>query len=205
MNKIEKRLAGAGYIPVNIDYPSRRHSIEYLADRILQAVLKNFRKTPETRIHFVTHSLGGIIVRYYLKHHRLSNLGRVVMLGPPNQGSEIVDLLEESVILHMLHGPALKQLSTVDQFLRSLGPVGFELGVIAGIRPLNPLEARLIPGPSDGKVSVERAKVEGMTDFLVVPHSHTFIMRRKAVIDQVIHFLRHGAFKHAPSKRETDG
>jgi triacylglycerol lipase len=198
MKPVERGLTEAGYEVINLNYPSRKRRIEDLADDVLDRALGPHRKAPPRKIHFVTHSLGGIIVRYYLKHHRLLSLGRVVMLSPPNQGSELVDWLRNHFLFKRL-GPAGQQLSaSANDFLASLGPVNFELGVITGDKNFDPVAAWLIPGPSDGKVSVERAKVRGMSDFLVLPHSHTFIMRSPAVIEQVIHFLRHGDFRHAP-------
>jgi triacylglycerol lipase len=198
MSPIEKGLSNHGYHIINVDYPSTKHPIEYLADHILDDVIKSTNKTPRAKIHFVTHSLGGIVVRYYLRHHQLLNLGRVVMLSPPNQGSELVDWLKDTFLFKKWHGPAGQQLSaSANSFLQSLGPVHFELGIITGDKTFDPLASFLIPGPHDGRVSVERAKVQGMKDFLVLPRSHTFIMRNKGVIVQVIHFLRHGAFKHA--------
>jgi pimeloyl-ACP methyl ester carboxylesterase len=198
MKKIAQALSEKGYVPVIVDYHSRRHAIEYLADEVLHEVLKSLPRRPRSRIHFVTHSMGGIIVRYYLKHHSMEELGRVVMLSPPNQGSELVDLLKDSPVFKILHGPAGQQLGTADRFLRRLGPVHFELGVIAGLKTGDLVAGRIIPGPNDGKVGVERTKVPGMKDFLIVPYSHTFIMRPKAVIDQVAYFLRHGVFLREP-------
>jgi pimeloyl-ACP methyl ester carboxylesterase len=198
MKKTAQALGEEGFVPVVVDYPSRKRSIEYLAYEVLQEALESLRRGPRTRIHFVTHSMGGIIVRYYLKHHHLEELGRVVMLSPPNQGSELVDLLKDHPVFKILHGPAGQQLGTADRFLKSLGPVRFELGVIAGQTTGDPVASRIIPGPNDGKVGVERTKVPGMKDFLVVPYSHTFIMRHKAVIDQVAYFLRHGVFLRQP-------
>lgn len=198
MRKIAQALEGEGFIPVNVDYPSRKHSIEDLADKFLHEVMSSIPARPGARVHFVSHSLGGIIVRHYLKHHRVAHLGRVVMLSPPNQGSELVDLLKDSPVFKLWHGPAGQQLGTADRFLRDLGPVDFELGVIAGRKSVTPLSGRIIPGPHDGKVAVERTKVPGMRDFLAVPYSHTFIMRRREVIGQIAYFLRHGRFLPEP-------
>jgi triacylglycerol lipase len=198
MRPIEKSLIGNGYKAINVDYPSRKYPIEQLADDVLDKVLEPCKEIAPARFHFVTHSMGGIIVRYYLKHHRLRGLGRVVMLSPPNQGSEVVDRLKETFFFKKTHGPAGQQLSaSANDFLRDLGPVTFELGVITGDRAYEPWAPFLIPGPNDGKVSVERAKVGGMRDLLVLPYSHTFIMRRADVIAQVLYFLKYGLFDHA--------
>ncbi len=159
-----------------------------------------------TKLHFVTHSLGGIVLRAYLKTHDVSNLGRVVMLAPPSQGSELADTMKDWEVYRMTAGPSGQEIGTDDDSVPNLlGPVDFELGVIAGERSLNPFYSSLIPGPDDGKVSVKRARVEGMSDFLLVNHSHTFIMNSSDVGEQVVAFLRTGAFKHeaaAPDSTE---
>ena len=194
MASLEKRLTQEGYTVINVDYPSTAHSIEHLADDVLEGILQTCCQN--ATLHFVTHSMGGIVVRYYLKSHQLPNLGRVVMLGPPNQGSELVDVLKENFVFELVNGPAGAQLGTGPESLPlQLGAVTFDLGVIAGNTSLNPVFSKMIPGPDDGKVSVERARVEGMRDFLVVPHNHTFIMNQREVMDQVVYFLRHGVFE----------
>jgi len=197
MVKMKKRLSQSGYSVINIDYPSTKHTIEFLAEEYLGRVIERCKEVPRTKIHFVTHSLGGIIVRYYLEHHPLSNLGRAVMISPPNQGSELVDHMKDMLVFQKINGPAGQQLGTdEDSIPLKLGPVDFEVGVITGNRTFDPLFSMLIPGPDDGKVSVKRARVTGMSDFLILPHSHTFIMQKEDVIEQVIHFLEHGSFRH---------
>ena len=202
MGELENSLLSHGYRVIKVDYPSTEHPIEYLADEILSDVIEQYSKAVQTKIHFVTHSMGGIVVRYYLKHHDLPNLGRIVMLSPPNQGSELVDRLRGNFIFKKCYGPAGQQLGTAEgSILVSLGPVDFELGVITGTRSFNPISSVMIPGPDDGVVSVARAKVSGMTDFLTIPQSHAFIVHNQEVIDQVIHFLENGEFRHkAPEK-----
>ena len=198
MRKLEKSLISRGYSVINIDYPSRKQPIEWLAEENLGPVIARCRQIPGTKIHFVTHSTGGIIVRYYLKHHDLPELGRVVMLSPPNQGTELVDRFKDNFLFRAFNGPAGLQMGTEPHSIPlKLGPVDFELGVITGSQSLNPAASRLIPGPDDGVIAVERAKVAGMSDFLVAPATHTFIMIHRGVIEQVIHFLEHGAFKTA--------
>lgn len=197
MRKLGKYLTDRGYRVINVDYPSTRYSIEYLAENVLSEVVTSCDSGPETKINFVTHSMGGIIVRYFLKHYGIPNLGRVVMLSPPNQGSELVDHLKDSGVFKKRNGPAGQQLGTdADSLPLKLGPVDFELGVIAGDRSFNPVSSMIIPGPDDGVVSVARAKVKGMSDFIVMPNTHTFIMKSKRVIRQVLCFLEHGEFMH---------
>jgi pimeloyl-ACP methyl ester carboxylesterase len=196
MVKLEKALVNAGYQVENIDYPSRKYKIAELADLAVKQGLSQCNDSKPDKIHFVTHSLGGILVRYYLKHNSIDNIGRVVMLGPPNQGSEVVDNLRDTPGFELLNGPAGMQLGTqLSDIPRTLGPVDFELGIIAGTRSINLILSTLIPDKDDGKVSVTAAKVEGMKDFLTLPVTHTFMMKNQNVIAQVIHFLSHGKFK----------
>ena len=194
MRPIERHLEEYGFCVININYPSRKLPIEELA-KYIQAEIEKQCTDKEVNIHFVTHSMGGIILRFYLGKNHLENLGRVVMLSPPNKGSEIVDTLRKFFIFSMLIGPAGLQLGTnQDSIPNTLGPVNFDLGIITGKSSLNPIFSLIIPGDDDGRVSVERSKVSGMKDFMVVPHSHSFIMRSSQVADQVTYFLKSGRF-----------
>lgn len=195
MRWMERKLGEAGYTVLNLGYPSTEHSIQHLSEEELHPALMSCCSDSEHRIHFVTHSMGGIVVRYYLENHELENLGRVVMLSPPNQGSELADWVAENEFLGRLLGPSIDQLGTDSASVPNrLGAVGFDLGIITGNRTLNPFYSGIIPGEDDGKVSVERAKVEGMADFLVVPHTHTYIMLADDVIYQTVYFLQNGEF-----------
>lgn len=195
MRPMARALTVAGYQVVNQGYPSRRHSIENLASMAIEAGLARCRAEKADRIHFVTHSLGGILVRAYLAERTIAELGRVVMLGPPNQGSEVIDALGNTPAVRWLNGPAGLQLTTDTHSVpNALGPVSFELGVIAGTRSINPILSLYLPNPDDGKVSVARAKVEGMSDFMTVPVSHPYLMKRRIAIDATLRFLSTGSF-----------
>jgi pimeloyl-ACP methyl ester carboxylesterase len=205
--KLADALKNAGFNPVNLDYPSRKKTIEALALETVQHGLEKCTELQARTVHFVTHSMGGILVRYYLSRQRPENLGRVVMLSPPNRGSEAADHLQDSVLYRWLKGPAGQQLVTGPHGLpEQLGPVTFPLGIITGNRHsfFDAWLAEVIPGADDGKVAVERAKVEGMTDFLVLPYSHPFIMDAEEVIAQTLSFLRLGRFRtRAPSDDQS--
>lgn len=193
MAPLAEGLSARGWRVESFDYPSTREPVDALAAR-LDLFLTGCCKTPGVRVHFVAHSLGGIVVRYYLATRTLPGLGRVVMLSPPSGGSELVDALGELGI-EPVAGPTGARLGTDPNSLpRTLPAVDFELGVIAGDVSFHPFLSRLIPGPDDGRVSVESARTAGMTDFLVVPHSHAFIMASREVIEQTDAFLRQGAF-----------
>ena len=195
MRPLVSYLQRQGYAVLNVGYPSRCHAIEILAREALPSAIAVLRRQGATAIHFVTHSMGGILLRAYLAEEPLPDLGRVVMLSPPNQGSELVDLLGRSTWFRLLFGPAGCQLGTApDSLPNRLGPARFPLGIITGNRPAIGL-AQFFPGPSDGKVAVARARLEGMADFLVLPYGHALIMVHRQVQKQVTHFLANGCFR----------
>jgi alpha-beta hydrolase superfamily lysophospholipase len=196
MNKMQNGLNDAGFVTVNIDYPSRDHTIEELAEMAVPEGLAACRELENVeRIHFVTHSLGGILVRQFLHNEEIEELGRVVMLGPPNQGSIAADDLVDVPGFDWINGPAGRQLGKgEDSVPLQLGPADFELGVIAGNRTIDPITSAVLENPDDGRVSVEDTKLEGMDDFIVVEHSHAFMMRMRTPIDQTIAFLKEGKF-----------
>ncbi len=194
MKKLANALEHGGYFTINASYPSTQHPIEKLAEDAITKALIYCPK--EAKINFVTHSMGGILVRQYLSHHTIKNMGRVVMLGPPNKGSQLVDRFGSLFAFKMINGPAGLQLSTHQQSVpNTLGAVDFELGIIAGTRGINPILSHMIPKPNDGKVSVDSSKVTGMIDHIQLPVSHSFMMNKQTVIAQVIYFLANGIFK----------
>jgi pimeloyl-ACP methyl ester carboxylesterase len=177
------KLRRAGYHVVNFRYPSRRFPIERLSEDYLAQAVAAQTAAGSPRIHFVTHSLGGILVRQYLSEHTMTNLGCVVMLAPPNHGSKLVDRIRTSAIGRWILGPAGCELGTGPANLpERLGPPRFPLGIIAASR--------------DGKVPVASAQLAGMADFLVVPGFHTWITCRRETSRAVLAFLANGQFAH---------
>jgi triacylglycerol lipase len=199
MRPLERNLERAGYVVHNLRYDSTGavpdELIEFVATEI-EACCSH-----AATLHFVGHSLGGILIRAYLAESPPPNLGRVVMLAPPNHGSEIVDEIGDWAIFRWVLGPTAQQLGTDHESLpNQLPPPDYDLGIISGTATLNPIGSRIIPGEDDGIVSVETTKLDGMKDHLVVSRTHTFIMRADDIAAQVVYFLRHGGFQ-----RQADG
>lgn len=194
MRPVANLLSRHGYAVVNKNYPSREHDIATLATNSLNDTVAQCKQA--SVIHLVTHSLGGVLVRQYFKEHHLERLANVVMLGPPNQGSEIVDAYEGWPGVAKFGGPAFLALSpsSVQGVANTLGPVNFSVGVIAGNKSVNPILSIVLPGTDDGKVTIENTRVEGMADHRVVATSHPFMMRNAEVHRNILCFLQTARF-----------
>ncbi len=205
MIRMEHALSKAGYDVVRLDYPSTKHTVEELTDKYLSPAIDKCRKKEPTRIHFVAHSLGNIMLRHYFATHALPNMGRIVMLGPPNKGSEVVDKIGHLTAFDWLNGPAGQQLGTGTNSLPNTLPVPpADIGVIAGTRSVNWILSTYIPGADDGKVSPENTKIDGMKDFSTVPATHTFMMWNRKVITMTINFLKYGQFEPPSPRAQID-
>jgi pimeloyl-ACP methyl ester carboxylesterase len=193
LRKLERALQGAGFATLNLDYASRKKPIEALAADIHPQIAR-FEKSCGGPIHFVAHSMGGLLARLYIATYRPAQLARVVMLGTPNRGSEVADLLKRSALYRAFYGPAGQQLSTDRAHALTSSP-DYPVGVIAGCRSLDPIASTFIlPRPNDGRVSVESSKLEGMADHVIVGASHTGLPGHPIAIGQTIAFLRTGRF-----------
>lgn len=201
MVALESALKTHGYQTVNQGYPSTEYTIEELAsDTITKAVAMC---SEVSKVHFVTHSLGGILVRYHLQANIIDNIGRVVMLGPPNKGSQVVDKLKNVPGFKLINGPAGMELGTDPRSVPSrLGPATFEVGIIAGTSTINFYLSTILPEKDDGKVTVENTRLEGMADHIILPVTHPFMMKNDEVIDQVIYFLKNGRFRRENSQTQ---
>jgi pimeloyl-ACP methyl ester carboxylesterase len=194
MKRLEWQLQKENYRVINVSYPSTRLSIQESANW-LDNIVKEHASSCTGKIHFVTHSLGGIVVRQYLANRKLSGLGRVVMLAPPNQGSELAEKFRNNFLYRHFAGPSGQQLGVELGGLPARWPkLDYDVGVIAGNRSLNPLFSAWIPGRDDGKVSVQSTRLDGMRDFRVVHHTHTWLAWSRDVIGDTVRFLRTGQF-----------
>lgn len=199
MGRLEANLSQAGYRVLNLSYPSRKLAIEKLGGEWLPSQLRQQGVTTTDRVHFVTHSMGGIVVRMWLRECGVpANLGRVVMVAPPNAGSAVADRLKNFGPFRWFMGSNALRLGTgANSVPRSLGPwppQAGQLGVIAGDRSVNPLFSHWLHEPNDGAVTVANARLAGMSDFIVLHHSHTWLQWRGETGTQVRAFLREGKF-----------
>ena len=195
MNRLAAVLAEDGFLVANVDYPSREKKIEALSVDVIDEGVALCRKLGSTDVHVVTHSMGGILVRQYLQDQSPDVFARVVMLAPPNQGSEVVDALRDVPGFRWLNGPAGLQMGKDESSIPlQLGPVNVDVAVIAGTRSINPILSTYLPDPDDGKVSVASTRVDGMCAHLTLPVTHTFIMEDSTVIREVSHYLHTGRF-----------
>ncbi|MCC8938347.1 alpha/beta fold hydrolase [Bradyrhizobium sp. Arg68] len=193
--RMELALQATGFATLNLDYDSRRKPLDALAEDIHPAI-ELFANGRGGAVHFVCHSMGGLLARVYLARHRPSRLGRVVMLGTPNGGSEIADRLKDFSAYRAFFGPAGQQLGTLrDAATAALLPrPDYPLGIIAGSRSIYPIASVMLPRPHDGRVSVANTKLDGMADHIVIRSSHPWLVRNKEAIAQTIAFLREGQF-----------
>ncbi len=195
MNKMEAALRNDGYAVCSVDYPTTKLTVQELAKQYLHPAVLSCQSNNIGQIHFVAHSLGGIVIRQYLADNEVPNLGRIVMLGTPNKGSEVVDRIGHMKLFQRINGPAGNQLGTDPDSLPNTLPVPeADVGIIAGTRSINWILSGYIRGKDDGKVSPENAKLEGMKDFTTVKTSHPFLMRDPEVIEMTRQFLKHGSF-----------
>jgi pimeloyl-ACP methyl ester carboxylesterase len=204
LRRLERALQRAGFATLNLDYQSRKKPLDELADDIDPAIAA-FAAKLDGPLHFVTHSMGGLLARVYIARRRPAKLGRVVMLGTPNGGSEIADRLKDIALYRAYFGPAgLQLVTTKDATLAALPPLDYEVGIIAGNRFLDPISALLLlPWPNDGRVSVESCKLDDMADHTTVKASHMGLLVHPASVRQTVAFLHNGRFETIRSMWRT--
>ena len=190
---LEDSLRGEGYETANVNYPSTRLGIAAHADNLEQIILS---LEGVTTLSFVTHSLGGLVVRDLLAREREWRnkiaIHRLVMIAPPNKGSQVADRLKEVPAFRWLTGESGQGLTTAAAAKLPVPTV--EFGIIAGGRGnangFNPL----LPGDNDGFVTVAETALDGARDFLLVRTTHGLVDDHPQTIDATLSFLRDGCF-----------
>ncbi len=194
MAPIEKALIKKNIPVFNVSYPSTQYPIAVLA-KIISDELNH--KFPGYSFDFITHSLGSIILRYMDAHKLISHIHRVVMIGPPNQGTAIINFLRHIPSFRSILGPAALELATDEAGIYHQLPqaVNFSCGIIAGNKSIDPwFSWTLLKGADDGKVSVASTKITSMADHTIVPTTHGFLPGKQETIEQALYFLEHGKF-----------
>jgi len=193
MELLGHSLSQAGYTVINVGYPSLRNDIPTLSDSYVTYAIENYCTNKDKPVHFVTHSMGGILAREYMNNHPSQRtLGRIVMLAPPNQGSEVADFMVLNFDAQPLLGPAGSSLTTTNGIASQLGPVNCETAVIMGNKSMLPFTQKLFNAPNDGLVAVERAAVDGMSAFTVIDANHSSIVYHKNTFVNTRSFLETG-------------
>lgn len=191
MRRLSRFLASQGFATLNIDYPSTKLTLEQIVDHI-QPQIETFAQHLSGKLHFVGYSMGGLVIRYLLETYRPENLGRAVMLGTPNHGSEIADFLARTRLYRYGYGPAGQQLTT--RYIHATSPITYELGILAGSRSIDPICHYLIGAPNDGKVSVESTRLEGMKEHRIIRATHVFFPLNRSAWHHTLAFLNTGRF-----------
>ncbi len=199
MTKLARNLQAHDYIVVNKDYPSRKKSITEIAYQEIPLMVADCLKHHPDSLYFVTHSMGGVVLRQYLQEHPLPiKRAKIVMLGPPNHGSPWVDFFKGVWLFKVITGPAGQQLTTGKTSIpnRLAVSLPYPVGIIAGSFSFFPFAKWFFHEPNDGKVAVSSTQLAKMDDFMVLPVSHTFMMNNALVEAQILHFFDHGKFNH---------
>lgn len=195
MRSLAKYLEKEKFKVLNLGYKSTKYPIEELIEIIHPAIADFNQKNNFEKLHFVGYSMGALLIRAYLKNYLPKNLGRVVMIGPPNQGSEVADRIQNFFFYKWLYGPAGQQLITnQESFKKMFAEINCELGIIAGNKSLDPISSKIIGIANDGKVSIESTKLAEMKEHIIVPVNHTFFPENRKVKELTSCFLKNGKF-----------
>ena len=188
---LSRRLQKQGFECSAFTYASVQRSPGRNADHLHEFVAS----IQADEVHFVGHSLGGIVLLHLFDRHPQQPPGRVVLLGSPVKGSNVARANNNNALLRMILGRST-QGGVLGEVPEWKG--GRDLGIIAGTRPLG--MGRLLGGlqeHSDGTVAVKETRLDDATDFLTLPVTHTGLVLSASTANQVAHFLREGEFKSA--------
>jgi len=201
MQKIEKALYKQDYRILNVGYSALTGTFEQVINQILEKIDQWIE--PKQTLHLVGHSFGGILIRGILANRKDWLFGRCVMIGSPNQGTAVASYALSHKVLRHLTPPITQELTPDSELMKLLPEPEIETGIIAGSKPYN----LVIPvtwfykkatnnAPGDGVVEISNTQCRNMSDFIVMPLHHSFMMWDSELIDQISHFLKNGCFIH---------
>ena len=198
MRSIANDLNDFAYQTVSISYPSTSMNIPEIAANYLPPAIEECEQGGAEQIHFVSHSMGGIVVRQYLQNNHLPLGSKVVMLSPPNQGSELSEKFGDASWYQHIVGPAGASLSKKEGGIISrLKAVKEPVGIIAAYRGWSVWPSAWLPEPNDGTVSVESMKLAEMNDFVLINDGHAMMRFNMDIHQQIRYFLAKGEFYHS--------
>ncbi|MFT2091590.1 alpha/beta fold hydrolase [Paraglaciecola sp. 2405UD69-4] len=197
MWRLAQRFENANYKVCRLDYSTLGVSVAEVLAETSKQIDRCIVNAP--KVHFVGHSLGGLVIRAYLQNNQVKldqdRTGQVVLMGTPNKGSELADYYNDSWLMKVAGGISRALVTGTKSLGNNLDELDVNLGVIAGTKPLL-LTSKKFTGPNDGLVSVESTKLNFMSDFIAIDVGHSQMRYNLEVAEQTIHFLRKGEFKH---------
>ncbi|TQV74727.1 hypothetical protein FLL45_07125 [Aliikangiella marina] len=209
MAKLARHLSQRNLRILNIGYKAVLNNYQQILDKIELQVSQWL--DPNLPVHFVGHSFGGILIRGLLARHKSWDIGRCVMLGTPNQGTNTATFMLSHRWLKYFVPKVTADLTPKSQLLENLPEPEIETGIIAG----NVKFSLVIPvswyykkatgdAPGDGVVELSNTQCSNMTDFIVMPLHHSFMTWDSDLIEQVTHFIEFGRFtdKYKPIMSE---
>jgi hypothetical protein len=195
MNKIEKSIKNERYQTVNYGYKSFND-----LDTIGKQLYLQIKNSNVDTISFVTHSMGALLVRSMLQYSAndkyFPKIFRIIMIAPPNRGTEIADFYSSFGIVNYFFGQNVKYMKTdSDSYANRLPkPYDSEIGIIAGIRGKKHGYNLFLNGDNDGGIKPEKTKIGIEKDYITVIGQHNFLLMKKYVSKLVIEFLKYGSF-----------
>ncbi len=193
--KMETAFKSYDYKVINFGYHSKVYTVNQIADNFLKRKIASVSQNDT--INFITHSLGAIVLRAYLRDNKPKNIGKIVMIAPPNQGSEVANFFKDFFLYKIFYHKSGASLSYNGIKKLALPNCdNYFCGIIAGTHTQLPFFSIFIKGEDDGKISVERTKLKGMKDFITLPYPHDTILKKQETIIQCKEFIKNGKFKH---------
>lgn len=205
MNKIYKDVKKAGFVVENYAYPGLYVELDTIGKQLYLDVMKDGVDS----VSFVTHSMGGLVVRAMLKYSgtdkNFPKIFRIVMIAPPNRGADIADFFKAADGIKVLLGPNVEKMETDSTSYANQLPIpcNSEVGIIVGVRKKERGYNLFIPGNNDGLLAPKRVYLGNEKDVVILNYGHLSLIKRKAPRKLVIEFLRVGFFISNPKYQKA--